>query len=140
MVPTARLRGPRSPVSNVAPSVRTVAWSGFFTGSLVALAARRASWSPSVLVCACAFRCPQRARRFASLWARRLDVPVRVRRGRRFWSVAVPVHGIPGQPQWAWVAHGAPGSMGLPVTGGPIAVIIALSQFRHGRGNPLPPA
>ena len=101
------LPGPRS--ASFAP-FRSVAFSAFRSGSLASVARRPASWSPSVLVGVFGFRSPASAGAFASRWAARLGVAVRVRRCGSLWAVAVPVAGVPsGSAAGLWVSGGLRG-------------------------------
>jgi hypothetical protein len=132
------------------PSSRSVVWSAFRAGSLVAFGSRPASWSPpvswsrgapvAVRVAVLSFRCPVRAGCFAARWAARLGRSVRVRRSAcgRFWSVSVPVAGIPGVARWVWVAGGAPSPSGGSVVGGLRGLCCGLGLLSRGRGFRFP--
>lgn len=92
------------------PLFRSVARSAFRAGSLASVARRPASWSAAVLVGVFGFRSSARAGAFASRWASRLGVSVRVRRSAGLWVVAVPVAGVPsGSRAGLWVSGGLRG-------------------------------
>jgi hypothetical protein len=91
-------------------SVRSVAFSAFRSGGLVSVALRPARWSASVLVLVAGFRSPVGAGVFARRWAARLGRSVVVRQSGRFWSVSVPVAGVPsGSWSGLWVRGGLRG-------------------------------
>ena len=69
---------------------RSLCWSAFRAGSLQSLAARPATWDPTRLVIVAGFSSPDRAAKWAWMWATRINRPVKMHHSGRFYAVAVP--------------------------------------------------
>lgn len=90
-------------------SVRSVAFSAFSSGGLLAVAVRPSSGSPSRFVAVVSFRSPAAACRFAARFAPRVGLPLRVRGS----AVSVPVPVEPRAPGLGRCVPAAGGVRGL---------------------------
>ena len=92
---------------SVAPSVSSIVWSAFRSGSLWGVRVRPSSRSRSGVVVVLGFSAHASAATFAARWAGRLGLSVVVRRTGGFWCVSVPVAGcVPFWGQSGWRCAG----------------------------------